>query len=115
LGSDSEVRTWDLTTSEELSSIHIPTPALALQVFDDGQRIITGHEDGTLRLWDSRTGQELLNIPAHSDAVSELCISPDGRRIASASGNPYTFRRDSSPMTVEVKIWDCGTPVYQPR
>ncbi len=52
-----------------------------------GKRIATGHQGGTLKVWDVATGVELLTLkgnPGDGD-VDGVAFSPDGRRIASAS------------------------------
>jgi WD40 repeat protein len=38
-------------------------------------------------LWDARTGQEILALPAHVSPMRSLAFSPDGTLIACASGN----------------------------
>jgi WD40 repeat protein len=51
----------------------------------DGQRLATASEDGTARVWDARTGRELLALPGHAQGVSGVAYSPDGKRLATAS------------------------------
>jgi WD40 repeat protein/tRNA A-37 threonylcarbamoyl transferase component Bud32 len=54
-------------------------------------------EDNTVRVWDAATGQETLTIWGHTDAVTSVAFTPDGRRIVSGS-------RDNT-----VRVWDTAT------
>ena len=40
----------------------------------------------TVKVWDAQTGQELLSFKGHT-SVRSVAFSPDGKRLASASGN----------------------------
>ena len=51
----------------------------------DGTRIVSGSEDKTLKVWDARTGQDLLTLKGHTGSVSSVAYSPDGSQIASAA------------------------------
>jgi uncharacterized protein with WD repeat len=51
----------------------------------DGTRLATASQDGTARLWDGRTGQELLALRGHTAVVTSVAFSPDGTRLATAS------------------------------
>jgi WD40 repeat protein len=46
----------------------------AVKFSDDGQRVVTGSVDGAVRIWDVRTGQELLTL----DEGSELLGGAEG-------------------------------------
>ena len=48
-------------------------------------RVITGGVDGSLRVWNPTTGQQLLNIRAHQEAVTAVAWSPDGESLVSGS------------------------------
>jgi WD40 repeat protein len=51
----------------------------------DGAHIASGSENGTVRLWDMRRGDELAKIEGHQDVVLCLAFSPDGKHIVSGS------------------------------
>src|SRR5262249_49767154 len=63
-----------------------------------GRRLASAGEDQTVRVWDARTGKQLLRIEGHTGPVSKVAFSPDGRRLASAGGRPGRAG--------EVKVWD---------
>jgi WD40 repeat protein len=63
----------------------------------DGRRLLTGSHDGTLRLWDLGTGQELCCFAGHADHVESVALSVDGKLALSAC-------RDGS-----LRVWDTTT------
>jgi WD40 repeat protein len=63
----------------------------------DGSRLASASQDGTVKVWESQTGQLVRTLQGHSDWVSGVAFSPDGKRLASASGDGT------------VKLWDVHT------
>jgi energy-coupling factor transporter ATP-binding protein EcfA2 len=63
----------------------------------DGQRIVTASSDGTARVWDAGTGDELFTLSGHTYTVKHAAWNPDGRRIVTASSDGTA------------KVWDAGT------
>jgi WD40 repeat protein len=57
----------------------------------DGRRLVLGGEDGTLKVWDARTHEELDRRKGHTEAIRAVAVSPDGRWAASVS-NDQTLR-----------------------
>ena len=51
----------------------------------DGSFIVSASHDHTLKVWDAKTGQELLTLKGHKGSVSGCDVSPDGSFIVSAS------------------------------
>ena len=54
----------------------------------DGKRLASAGVDGTVKVWDAATGQEILTLKGHTGGVMSVAFSPDGRRLASASCGP---------------------------
>ncbi len=51
----------------------------------DGQRIVTGSDDRTARVWDAASGRELFKIMGHNGPVNSVGFSQDGHRIITSS------------------------------
>ena len=60
----------------------------------NGKMIASGSDDGTIRLWDTGTGTQLLSIP--TSKTNALAFSEDGKILASS--NP-----------VNIQLWDVDT------
>ena len=53
----------------------------------DGKRIVTASGDGTARIWDAASGEELRQLTGHTDRSYAVTYSPDGKQIVTASGD----------------------------
>ena len=69
----------------------------AIAFSPDSQRLITGSEDQTIRLWEIQTGECLRVLEGHDRFVLSVAYSPVDHRIASGS-NDQTIR-----------LWDATT------
>ncbi len=74
----------------------------------DGKLIVSGHDKGSLRLWDAATGKQLRVLEGKrvyangGDALLAAVFSPDGKLLATRSGG--AIFRDNS-----IRIWDTIT------
>lgn len=85
---------------------------LSAQISPDGTRVLTGAADGTARVWDAATGEELLKLAVSTDGVA----APDGDsafRFVSAVNAQFSL--DGSMILTSVadpgdlRIWDSAT------
>ncbi len=89
-----------LTYSSAKSSrpLHGHNDSVEVAVFDpSGQRILTGSHDQTARLWNARTGEQLLVLGGHTGMITSVGFSPDGG-LALTTSNDGTAR-----------LWDSQT------
>jgi WD40 repeat protein/serine/threonine protein kinase len=60
----------------------------------DGEQLASAGGDGSVKIWNSRTGAEVQTFPAHTEAVISLAFHPDGKHLASRGAD------------LKVKVWD---------
>ena len=84
-GWDRTVRLWDLSTGVALWTIHQPSNLSALAFSADGRLLFSGDVHGVLRTWRVSDGSQIVQKKAHDWGVTRLVVSPDGRRMLSAS------------------------------
>jgi WD40 repeat protein/transcriptional regulator with XRE-family HTH domain len=82
---DGSPRVWDLSTGQELLSLHGHAAICdAIAFSPDGQQIATGDQSGVIQVWDSTSGQVLLSF-GQGGVIHDLAYSPDGSRLATAN------------------------------
>jgi WD40 repeat protein len=70
----------------------------------DGHRLASVGQDGTVRIWETASGREVVTIRAYSGNVYGLAIRPDGAQLATASGGQGTEAQHQKPGAL--KLWD---------
>jgi len=67
-------------TNKELRALEGHTLVVTAAAFSpDQKRVVSGSEDGTVRLWDIESGKEVSPRPGHTQAVHCVALSQDGR------------------------------------
>jgi WD40 repeat protein len=86
--SDNFAQVWDVTADKAVRRLEGHSNWLYSVSFSpDGRQALTGSQDGTARLWDVATGQELrhFEMSSQTKVVYSAIFSPDGR-VALAGG-----------------------------
>lgn len=86
-GDDGTTRMWDLTTGEGRVVGRDQGPRLALAMSRDGAQLAGAGVDGAITLRDLVGEEDPIQLEGHEDVVFALGFSPDGRQLASGSGD----------------------------
>jgi WD40 repeat protein len=102
------VKLWDLQTGQEVLSFQGHTGQINEVSFSpDGRRLASASWE-EVKIWDAQAGQGALTLKRHTDTLKRhtdehpdpvwgIAFSPDGKRLASASGDN------------RVRVWDVQT------
>jgi eukaryotic-like serine/threonine-protein kinase len=63
------------------------TQAVKNVAWISNQRVASGSQDSTVRIWDAMTGSNLLVYRGHKTGVKSMSVSPDSTYIASGDGS----------------------------
>jgi eukaryotic-like serine/threonine-protein kinase len=149
-----ELKVFDVATQKTLLHQRVEPEAfslfttgwglVAIAFSPDGKRIVAGGNVGPGRVFDSRSGKQVLELAGHTYTIMDVAYSPDGSRIATASYDHtvklwdaqtgrevYTFRDFETPVLAlafspdasrlvaaghdgTVRIWEAGPPSPDP-
>jgi len=104
---DNSIRLWDVGTGKVIRQWHQPekwgprprspyqVPCLAFS--PQGDKLVSGSEDGTIYLWEPTTGKLERALGGHKNWVFAVAFSPDGKTLASGSWDR------------SIRLWDIRT------
>ena len=93
-GTRGTVTLWDVETGKDLAILHGHTERIPDVAFSpDGTTIASALRDGTVKLWNIKTGE---NIHTYRGGGSSVAFSPDAKTLASAGWR-------------DIKLWDVAT------
>lgn len=89
VGANEEVLCWDVKKGELLSRWNDKDNRSAVTCISQCEvqpdLLAVGHQDGSIRIWDSLSGQIVVSFNAHRSAITNLQFDRDGSRLASGS------------------------------
>jgi WD40 repeat protein len=96
--SDPNIKVWEWETGRESMTLCGHDGIITSVAFSpDGERIVSSCQgDATLKLWDAKTGADLMTLK-HADVVTSAAFSPDSKRVISGC-------RDRT-----IRVWDTTT------
>ncbi len=98
-------RVLELESHREITRLEGHTKNIQIVRFSlAGDRIASGSDDTTARLWDARNGKALHTLIGHEAAVSRLSFSPDGRHMMTLS-HDHSARLWSVEEGVQVAVY----------
>lgn len=112
------LKMWDAVTGTLLWKIGAYYPH-CITFSNDGNRLIFAN-DTIIKVVDATTSEELLSLSGHREWIRDLAVSPNGRKIVSASCRTlvnigharYEYAADEEEMAVTentIMIWDAIT------
>jgi WD40 repeat protein len=105
VASAGEITLWDTATGKKVGELKgLPQYLNVLTFAPDGRTLAAMVGDGTVRIWDVRTGRQLRQFtrpvtPVTPSRGESLAFSPDGRTLAVGSSDKDTV----------VRLWEVAT------
>jgi WD40 repeat protein len=95
----STIRLWDPKAAKEVRAIPklVAATLYKLAASQDGRMLASGGKDGTVRLWDVGTGEEIRPRGEQQSGLYEGFFSSNGRFVITTSGDR------------QVRMWDAAT------
>ncbi len=98
---DKTIKIWRIESGELVRTLHTKSGVTTLAFYSDSNLIISGNADGSIILWRVKDGKRIMALgrnllssipfigkyfdPGHTDTVTGIVVSPDGRYLISGS------------------------------
>src|SRR6266567_2116199 len=85
------------TITVPLLMITTNAPVYCIALSRNGDQIVTGSNDQSVRVWDAKTGKQLRELQGHTSSVNSVAFSSNGNQIVSGSDDQSVW------------VWDAKT------
>jgi WD40 repeat protein len=111
-GKEITIRVWDVATGQRIALLRGHTKTIRDISFSaDGQLLASGSEDGTIRIWDIQSQQQLQAFAGkdaaekeHLHSVWSVEFSEDGKYLLTAGSNNEAWIWDSKTWTHDKRL-----------
>ncbi len=111
---------WNVDHRREMLALQGQRDLIGADWSPDGTRLATGGLDGTARIWDATTGEQLLVLPGIAGLVANVAFSPDGTRLLAGGGDGTARVWDVTPTATSEGLgrgaspWGLDTVAFSP-
>jgi general transcriptional corepressor TUP1 len=81
-----------------------------MAISSDRSLVAVGYSDAIVRLWDIHTGQLVNHLTGHTDCVSSVSFTPDGKGLISGSRDLTAKHWDLGPLLRNMQTRALGQP-----
>ena len=107
------VMIWDAQQGRLIAHHQLSrTPIVALSVSTNGKWLVTGDDDGIVRLWSASPLRPAGIVGRHAARVKSVSFSPDGKTVASAGDDKTIALWDVRRKKLRARIGTHASPVY---
>ena len=104
---DNSIRVWNMREEKEIAKLYdwmrsSGAYVQSVRFSPDGKRIATGYATmNDVIVWDWENHEKIVALKGHQNTINSVCYSPNGRYIASGSGDLTTGSLDYS-----TRVWN---------
>lgn len=85
---------WDFQTQEPKSSLQLPATVSSIVISRDSGLVAVACDDFVIRVLDIATRRQVRTFTGHTNRITDMCYSPDGRWLVSSS------------LDRSIRVWD---------
>merc|ERR1712070_1259119 len=85
MGDDGSSKLWDMRVKGCIQTFPEDYQVTAVAFSDASDKVFTGGIDNTIKVWDLRKEDKIMELKGHTDTVTGLRLSPDGSYLLSNS------------------------------
>ena len=112
---NSHIALWDMITRNKIITNWLAHdwPVNGIVFSPDGSQIISGGEDGLVKVWDvsTRKEKELWSAKEHTKGIASVAISPDGGRFVSGGKDGKVTLWEATARDKVIYLGSHGRPV----